>query len=60
MGRATTSCVRMQPPPDALMTRIVELLSDPDAMAEIRAARADAAAGRVVDAEELRAKYLHK
>ena len=36
----------------------LELLSNPDALAEIKAARADAAEGRVLGAEELRAKYL--
>ena len=38
----------------------LELLSDPSAMAEIKAARADVAKGRVLRAEELRAKYLHR
>ena len=38
----------------------LELLSDPDALAEIKAARADATKGRVICAEELRAKYLRK
>jgi prevent-host-death family protein len=37
----------------------LDLLSDPEAMKEIIAARAEAANGRVVTAEELRAKYLH-
>jgi prevent-host-death family protein len=37
----------------------LDLLSDPEAMKEIIAARADVANGRVVTAEELRAKYLH-
>lgn len=36
----------------------LDLLSDPDAMEEIKTARADVAAGRVISAEELRAKYL--
>jgi len=38
----------------------LELLSDSDAMREINVARAEAAEGRVLGAEELRAKYLHK
>jgi prevent-host-death family protein len=36
----------------------LELLSDPHAMAEIRAARDDIAHGRVLTAEALRSKYL--
>jgi antitoxin YefM len=36
----------------------LELLSDPVAMEEIEAGRRDVAAGRVVGADELRAKYL--
>lgn len=38
----------------------LDLLSDPRAMNEINAARQDAAKGRVLTADELRAKYLHK
>jgi antitoxin YefM len=38
----------------------LELLSDPEALAEIKAARADASAGRIISADELRAKYLRK
>lgn len=38
----------------------LELLSDPRALAEIQAARDDLAHGRVVTAEELRSKYLHR
>jgi antitoxin YefM len=38
----------------------LDLLSDPDARAEIKGARDDLAHGRVVTGEELRAKYLHK
>ncbi|MDQ6725273.1 MAG: hypothetical protein M3066_03770 [Actinomycetota bacterium] len=38
----------------------LDLLSDPAAMRDMNAAREDAAKGRVVTAEELRAKYLHK
>lgn len=36
----------------------LELLSDPSAMAEIEQARLEVLAGRVVSAEELRARYL--
>jgi len=38
----------------------LELLSDPQALSEIRAGRNDLAAGRIVTAEDLRAKYLHR
>lgn len=38
----------------------LELLSDPKALKEIKAAREDAAKGRVVTAEQLRAKYLKR
>lgn len=38
----------------------LELLSDPAAMADIEAARRDAAAGKTVSAEELRSKYLQR
>jgi antitoxin YefM len=36
----------------------LDLLSDPESMAEIESSRADVGAGRVFDAEQLRAKYL--
>jgi len=38
----------------------LELLSDPQALEEIKAGRHDAANGRVVTSEELRAKYLKR
>lgn len=38
----------------------LDLLSDSRAMNEINAAREDTAKGRVLTADELRAKYLHK
>lgn len=38
----------------------LELLSDPKALKEIKAARNEVSKGRVVSDEELRAKYLHK
>ena len=48
--------------PDDLETLedTLDLLSDPTAVEEIRAARKDIAAGRGVTAEELRAKYSAK
>jgi len=36
----------------------LDLLSDPDALAEIAAARRDIAKGRVLDADQLLTKYL--
>lgn len=36
----------------------LELLSDPEAMAEIARAREESKKGKVASAEELRAKYL--
>lgn len=47
-------------PTTAALEDTLELLSDPDALAEIRAARTDAGEGRVFDAEGLRTKYLRK
>jgi antitoxin YefM len=38
----------------------LDLLSDPQAMAEIEAARRDAAEGRTEGADELRARYLDR
>ena len=38
----------------------LELLSDPQALSEIRAARDDVAAGRTASAEEVRTKYLRR
>ena len=38
----------------------LDLLSDPAALGDIRTAQADFANGRVLSAEELRAKYLRK
>ena len=57
-GRA--AAVIMSPADLEALEDTLELLSDPDALAEIKAARADATKGRVIGAEELRAKYLHK
>ena len=52
------AAVIMSPADLAALEDTLELLSDPAALAEIRAARDDIARGRVVSAEELRAKYL--
>jgi prevent-host-death family protein len=38
----------------------LELLSDPQVLTEIQAARDDLAHGRVATEEELRSKYLHR
>lgn len=38
----------------------LDLLSDPKALKEIQAARNDAAKGRLMGADELRAKYLQR
>ncbi len=51
------AAVIMSPDDLAALEDTLELLSDPAALAEIRAARDDIARGRVVSAEELRAKY---
>ena len=52
------AAVIMSPDDLAALEDTLELLSDPAALAEIRAARDDIARGRVVSADELRAKYL--
>ena len=44
----------------AALEDTLELLSDPTAMADIAQARRDVAAGAVVSAAELRAKYLRE
>ncbi len=44
----------------AALEDTLELLSDPTAMADIAQARRDIAAGNVVSAAELRAKYLRE
>lgn len=48
--------------PDELeaLEETVELLSDPAAREEIARAESEIAAGAVVDADELRRKYLHR
>jgi antitoxin YefM len=52
------AAVIMSPADLEALEDTLELLSDPAALEEIRAARDDVSAGRVVSAEELRAKYL--
>ena len=54
------AAVIMSPADLAALEDTLELLSDPAAMQEIREAREDVARGRVVSAEELRAKYLRR
>jgi prevent-host-death family protein len=54
------AAVIMSPADLEALEDTLELLSDSDAMEEINVARAEAAEGRVLVAEELRAKYLHK
>lgn len=54
------AAVIMSPADLEALEDTLELLSDAGALKEIRAARLDAARGRVVTADELRAKYLNK
>ena len=54
------AAVIMSPADLAALEDTLELLSDPAAMAEIRKGQDDIARGRVVSAEELRAKYLSR
>jgi antitoxin YefM len=54
------AAVIMSPADLEALEDTLELLSDPRAMKEINAARDDAARGRVITADELRAKYLRK
>ena len=54
------AAVIMSPADLEALEDTLDLLSDSDAMGEINVARAEAAEGRVLGAEELRAKYLHK
>ena len=54
------AAVIMSPADLAALEDTLELLSDPAALQEIREARKDVARGRVVSAEELRAKYLRR
>jgi prevent-host-death family protein len=54
------AAVIMSPADLEALEDTLELLSDPSAMADIKAARADVTKGRVLSAEELRAKYLRR
>ena len=54
------AAVIMSPADLEALEDTLELLSDPEALAEIKSARADLAKGRVLNADELRAKYLSK
>ena len=57
-GRA--AAVIMSPEDLEALEDTLELLSDPTALEEIDRARQDVARGKVVTAEELRAKYLRR
>ena len=52
------SAVLMSPVDLEALEDTLDLLSDPDALAEIAAARRDIAKGRVLDADQLLTKYL--
>ena len=54
------AAVIMSPADLEALEDTLELLSDPAAVQELRAAREEAARGRVVTADELRAKYLRR
>lgn len=54
------AAVLLSPDDLAALEDTLDLLSDPVAMKEIKAARNDIAKGRGVTADELRAKYLTK
>ena len=54
------AAVIMSPADLEALEDTLDLLSDPEALEEIKTALADAVDGRVVSAEELRAKYLRK
>lgn len=54
------AAVIMSPADLEALEDTLELLSDPHALREIKAALDDTARGRVLTADELRAKYLHK
>jgi len=55
-GRAVA--IIMSPEDLEALEDTLELLSDPKALKEIKRAREDVALGKVVSAEELRARYL--
>ena len=52
------AAVIMSPTDLEALEDTLDLLSDPKALKEIRAARRDVTAGRVLSADQLRAKYL--
>ncbi|HSH61887.1 MAG TPA: type II toxin-antitoxin system Phd/YefM family antitoxin [Acidimicrobiales bacterium] len=54
------AAVIMSPDDLASLEDTLELLSDPEALAEIEAGRQDLPESRMVTAEELRAKYLRR
>ncbi len=54
------AAVIISPDDLAAIEDTLELLSDPAALAEIKKARAEVAKGKVLGADELRAKYLSK
>lgn len=54
------AAVIMSPADLEALEDTLDLLSDPKALEEIEAARNDARKGRVVSADQLRAKYLHQ
>ena len=52
------AAIILSPEDLASLEETLEILSNPDALREIRQARADIEAGRYVNADELRARYL--
>ncbi|HKE73849.1 MAG TPA: type II toxin-antitoxin system Phd/YefM family antitoxin [Acidimicrobiales bacterium] len=58
--RGVPAAVIMSPEDLAALEDTLDLLSDPEALAEIERARAELAGGDVVTADELRAKYLRR
>lgn len=55
-----TRAVILSPEDLASLEDTLELLSNPDALAEIERARTDIKSGNVLTADELRAKYLRR
>lgn len=54
------AAILMSPDDLASLEDTLDLLSDPDAMAELAKARREAKTGKTLNAEQLRAKYLAK
>lgn len=54
------AAVIMSPQDLEALEDTLELLSDPEALKDIKKARGEVARGRVVSAEELRAKYFRR